>query len=218
MYEDMPGISPDRPHFRTADNRRWKTLEARVMDSNRFDTFVRSLGHAVPRRAALVGALGTGLGGLLIQVGVDIAAAKKRKKKKKCKGGKKKCGKKCIAKTACCISADCPAGADCVSGACVCPNGETNCGDVCVDLATDAANCGACGKVCEIDVCVHGACGCTTSLDCPATCGGCGTSVEDGSACVAKPDDEVACDDDDDCPLGAICVDTGGIPFCSGVC
>jgi hypothetical protein len=188
------------------------------MDADRFDTLVLALNSAVPRRVALVGVLSTGLAGLLTRLGAETAEAKK-KKRKKCKGGKKKCGKKCIAKTACCVSADCPASANCVSGACVCPNGETNCGDVCVDLATDAANCGACDKVCETDVCVHGACGCTTSLDCPATCGGCGTSVEGGSACVSKPAEQVECDDDDDCPLGAICLDGGDeINNCSAIC
>ncbi|HEU4382059.1 MAG TPA: hypothetical protein VFR85_01050 [Anaeromyxobacteraceae bacterium] len=44
----------------------------------------------------------------------------------------------------------------CVDGACVCPPGTFDCG-ICVDLATDPANCGRCGIVCT-GACSNGTC------------------------------------------------------------
>jgi hypothetical protein len=171
------------------------------MDQDRFDAFVLSLDTGVPRRSALIGTLGTGLAGLLTRLGVETAESKK-KKRKKCKGGKKKCGKKCILKTECCGG---------------CDEGETCCDGTCRDLATDVANCGACGNACATAECVHGSCACTGEDDCPDICS-CRSSVEGGSTCIAKPPETVECDDDDDCPLGAICFDTGESQICTGVC
>jgi hypothetical protein len=96
------------------------------MDADRFDAFELSLDRAVPRRVALVGALGTGLTALLTRFGVDIAAARKkrRKKKKKCKGGKKKCGKGC-----------CGAASACAVGICFCTGNEPQAGAKCRDVA-----------------------------------------------------------------------------------
>src|SRR5690606_4172985 len=37
----------------------------------------------------------------------------------------------------------------CNEGACGCPEGQLLCEGVCVDLASDATNCGTCGTVCE---------------------------------------------------------------------
>ena len=40
-----------------------------------------------------------------------------------------------------------------------CPTDQTRCGDACVDLQTDASNCGACGVVCPTgETCLGGAC------------------------------------------------------------
>jgi hypothetical protein len=172
------------------------------MDDNRFDTFVLVLNRVVPRRVALAGVLGTALAGLLTRLGVETAASRKRKRKK-CKGDKKKCGKKCILKTACCGG---------------CAAGETCCDGTCRDLAADGANCGACGRVCASATCIHGACGCADGGACPALCD-CRTSVEGELACTAKPGEPfVECENDDDCPLGANCFDAAVGTICSGVC
>jgi hypothetical protein len=62
-----------------------------------------------------------------------------------------------------------------------CPAGETRCGDVCVSLETDDANCGACGVGCGDSTCVAGAC-----------VGACGaTEVVCGARCCPR---ETGCD------------------------
>ena len=73
------------------------------------------------------------------------------------------CGKACSAITVC-------TGGTCqrkvtlpqptVAGATLCGAGQTDCGGGnCVDLATDAANCGACGNACAAgQVCFGGTC------------------------------------------------------------
>jgi hypothetical protein len=66
---------------------------------------------------------------------------------------------------------------ECVAGVCqvVCQEGYTLCGDACVDLSTDLANCGACGSDCESQLvavaCVEGEC---VRVDCPAALTNCG--------------------------------------------
>lgn len=42
----------------------------------------------------------------------------------------------------------CDAGQTCAGGTCLCPPGQTNCGDICVDLTNDVTNCGRCGNYC----------------------------------------------------------------------
>jgi hypothetical protein len=93
-----------------------------------------------------------------------------------------------------------PADADATpsdSGGCVAP--ETTCGGVCVSLASDPANCGACGNACTPgEVCSASACtsGCGVGLsNCggscvdlktdPANCGACATPCASGVACVS---------------------------------
>jgi hypothetical protein len=51
---------------------------------------------------------------------------------------------------------------------CDCPLGQTDCSDICVDLQTDAANCGACGTACGAgQPCADGVCHCLYG---PGTC------------------------------------------------
>jgi len=123
------------------------------MDPTRFDTFIRSLSQRtpeVPSRRTLLHALG----GLFAASAMTASEsdARRKGKHKKCKGGKKKCGKKCIPKSNCCTSADCDDGETCQNGSCVasvpCPPNQTRCGGQCVDTLTDSANCGACGNGC----------------------------------------------------------------------
>ncbi|MGA1393845.1 MAG: SUMF1/EgtB/PvdO family nonheme iron enzyme, partial [Phycisphaerales bacterium] len=53
---------------------------------------------------------------------------------------------------------------DCFAELGCCPDGQAACGGACVDLATDLANCGECGVVCDdgdpctVDACVDGVC------------------------------------------------------------
>jgi hypothetical protein len=146
------------------------------MDAERFDAVARALTDSTSRRTAL----GLSLGGLLGGVGLlgIEAKRKKRKKKKKCKGGTKKCGKRCIAADGCCTDAECVGGATCQSNACVCP---TEC---CVDADCPAA---VNGTVCRAEAC-RGVCGTAPH---PNTC------FEPPSICTSN---EQCCNDD--CALG----------------
>lgn len=79
----------------------------------------------------------------------------------------------------------------------VCPAGLAACGDACVHLSTDGANCGACGHACPAgSVCSGGTCAvscqaglslcdglCTNLLTDSAHCGVCGHACEVGWTC-----------------------------------
>jgi hypothetical protein len=109
---------------------------------------------------------------------------------KKCKGGKKKCGKKCISKKKCC-------------GGC---GEQTCCQGKCVDLATNPQHCGVCGNACRSGECVHGACTCNNFFDdCPQGVGcSCGLYVGGGGVCYHASDRQ--CAENDDCPIGSVCM------------
>lgn len=98
------------------------------MDRYRFAAFVRALFVAASRRAALSGLLGTALAALLARLGADDAVGKKKHKKKKCKGGKKKCGKKCVdlatSGAHCRACGNACATGGCVHGACTCASND----------------------------------------------------------------------------------------------
>lgn len=75
-----------------------------------------------------------------------------------------------------------------------CPEGQTACGDDCVDLQSSAAHCGSCDNECARgQSCVEGECACVDGEDCggacvdvetdPSNCGGCGTRCEEGERC-----------------------------------
>ncbi len=116
------------------------------MDANRFDVIARQIGKGVPRRAALGRLFGAGFATFLTRLGADEIEArqKRKKKKKKCKGGKKKCGKKCILKTECCGG---------------CGLAEECCDGTCFNLQTDAEHCGDCDTQCGAgEFCLDGAC------------------------------------------------------------
>jgi hypothetical protein len=171
------------------------------MDALRFDALVRSLHAGVTRRGfsrslAALGLTG-GLGSLLALS--DVGAKKKHKKKKKCKG-KRKCGKTCIAKTACCTDADCVnTGETCVNSACACPDGQDACGGACIDSCPasrvrDPNNCGCCRpsglmehecESAELDPCCSGS-------PCGTCCGG------ESTACPGRELND-ACSFDEQC-------------------
>lgn len=86
--------------------------------------------------------------------------------------------------------AGCPDGATCVAGACVCDAGLSLCPDGCVDLATDASNCKACGVAAAPEQCNGADDDCDTKIDetfiddvtgllyLDNACGGCGTNCQ----------------------------------------
>jgi hypothetical protein len=92
------------------------------------------------------------------------------------------------------LAAGCSPDRDCVPG-------TVRCGDACVVLAGDPANCGACGTVCSLgEVCSGGSCAlscaaplttceiagartCIDTLHDPAHCGACGSACPDGELC-----------------------------------
>jgi hypothetical protein len=90
------------------------------MDADHFDRLIRGFGLARPRRAML----SLSLGGVIAGLGRETAPAKnKGKGKKGCPKGKKKCGKKCIAKGECCHYYQCRrlcGNEDCINGKCQC--------------------------------------------------------------------------------------------------
>lgn len=79
----------------------------------------------------------------------------------------------------------------------VCPAPLATCGDTCVDLASDPANCGACGSACDDGLfCSAGACkdtcdealtrcddSCYDTAHDPRHCGGCGNECAAGEVC-----------------------------------
>jgi hypothetical protein len=60
--------------------------------------------------------------------------------------------------TACCEADDCRGNSICAGGTCQCQAGEEACGGACVDMMSDAANCGACGHDCLGGECALGVC------------------------------------------------------------
>ncbi len=84
--------------------------------------------------------------------------------------------------------------AGCPDEGALCVEGQTRCGEACVDISSASAHCGACGVACAgTEVCVEGACRCrsgatlcggqcvVTASD-PSHCGGC--AGEGGTACA----------------------------------
>ena len=103
------------------------------------------------------------------------------------------------------------------TGAAPCGDQETACGDDCVDTATDAANCGACGTVCAPgEVCTGSAC-VFTCLDPLTDCGG---------ACVNTQADLAHCGGcSAPCDAGEVCSNGGcalscqaSLTDCGGAC
>jgi hypothetical protein len=165
----------------------------RAMTKRRFDDLLRLFASGRSRRATLA-ALASGAFGASSLALVDDADAKRKrrrkKKRKKCKGDAKKCGKKCIAATACCSSSDCGNGA-CVGNTCSCNSGFKKCNGACIPL-NDC--CGACpgDTVCENGECI-----------CPAEC--CSTEECSGDLvcvegiCLCPAANAINCDGDELC-------------------
>lgn len=117
----------------------------------------------------------------------------------------------------------CAPGETCTAGVCgcggaACGTGQACCGGTCIDVTSDANNCGACGTRCTPNApsCVGGSCTCPESgRACTApTAGGGGFGGGGGSpgesccpgrGCVANTNTDcgcMACPDGDDCVVG----------------
>jgi hypothetical protein len=110
----------------------------------------------------------------------------------------------------------------------VCPDGQVVCGNACVDLAIDGANCGACGNACgTLGVCAAGNCGCAPgAVNCggtcadlrsdPAHCGACATACSGGTPACAEGGCAASCGPLHAC--GNACVDEQADRFNCGAC
>jgi hypothetical protein len=160
------------------------------MDESRFDQTLKAFAAASGRRTALR-ALGGAAMALLAVIGLpDVGDARKKKvknkKKKKCKGGTKKCGKKCIPATDCCTDADCDGGT-CVDGTCQCLGGSKPCDGACIPEGgcCNASDCDD-GNPCTQSVCNgNGTCSFPNKPDL-SYCGG--NNYCSGGVCATLPD------------------------------
>jgi len=163
-----------------------------TMEHHRLDQCARRLAANLSRRD-VAGLAGLGLAAWLIAPS-DLAARKKKKKPKKCKRGLQKCGKTCIAASACCggcapgqicYRGRCGAGAgDCPAGANVCgaPAYNTACaGDptcFCFQTVEGETRCGSSVTGCGT---------CTSSAQCAAMEPGLACGIAPVAACQCAP-------------------------------
>jgi hypothetical protein len=102
--------------------------------------------------------------------------------------------KKCTGATPVCSSCNCISSQACMA------QGKTDCSGACVDLASDAKNCGKCGNLClngqtcSAGMCISGSCapglttcsgGCVDLQKDPKNCGSCNTVCKAGEKCDA---------------------------------
>jgi len=123
------------------------------------------------------------------------------------------------------------AASGCTAKALTCPEGQTACGEVCVDTQTNPLYCGACNVTCPAGAsCTAGSCSCPASL--PDRCGlscvntqadkaNCGTCGHDcglgtcgAGACVCNPAPVALCPP----PAAGTCVDTSSNASNCGGC
>jgi hypothetical protein len=117
----------------------------------------------------------------------------------------------CVARA--CVGVACGVGEVCSQGHCVCGPGRTQCGDSCVDLALDDANCGMCGKACAAgESCAGSAC---LTRDCSFSCDALSVCVN--NACVERDCVGVVCPSGLTCHSGA-CGCAPGETSCGGAC
>jgi hypothetical protein len=108
------------------------------------------------------------------------------------------------------------------NGAAACLDNELCCeAGGCTDVLSDAANCGACGRVCSTGfACVAGACECDSVVDCggvadAAGAGGAGGASEGSAGGAGAPTAPIACVggscvcDGAACPVGQRCMADG---------
>ena len=110
-----------------------------------------------------------------------------------------------------CAGKGCGADDGC-GGSCGCGAGLTCCAGTCVDLATDPANCGQCGRSGISGGCIHGARTCADETQCPSVCD-CFKRLQGPPFACAPGLTMTTCTTDADCPLGSICTESN-----PGVC
>jgi hypothetical protein len=85
-----------------------------------------------------------------------------------------------------------------------CPEGQTRCGDRCVNLKTNERHCGSCRNRCRSNqTCCNG--NCVNLQRSERHCGSCGNRCPEGSECVGGTCSAVATN-----LLGCLCNDTSG--------
>jgi hypothetical protein len=161
------------------------------MDGARFDALVRSIETAVPRRSTLTGVFCAGLAVLAFRLRMEDSKANHKKKKKKCKGGKKKCGKKCFdlqTDATHCGSCDiaCGTGEFCLDGDCLVGIGTCEVGDDFCLNAQDKCN--------DFDTCE------------------CHVSFTGETRCASFPEEGFTCKE---CTTDAECAERGPGAFCA---
>lgn len=133
------------------------------MDETRFDELAKRMAHrGLSRRRLVAGVAGGSLGGLAALLGRQETDAFLCREP----------GVLCAKDAHCCSGT-------CVDDHCACPDAEqTVCGRTCVDLQTDAQNCGRCGQACaSTEICQGGHC-----LVGASACAG----LPDGTPCGAS--------------------------------
>ncbi len=198
------------------------------MDAGRFDDLLRSLFASPTRRGIGRTLAGLTLGGMLGKSALAEVEARKKRRKKKCKGGKKKCGKKCRdLQTDPLHCGSCGNRCDddmvCRDGDCLCPEGETECGETCCPSGQNCVD-GQCEAdlcppqlVCPLgQACVDGDCTCPIAA-CAAAIDPtndefedcfCAATVEGEQRCfanIACSSDPPACTTSSECGTGSAC-------------
>jgi hypothetical protein len=119
------------------------------VEDQKFDKMSRRLAGVTSRRGVIRGAVALALGGL--GVGAAMIGGQDAESALTCRA----LGRSCTRDGQCC-------GGVCRLSnrrrTCGCATGLTVCRNTCVDLKTDARNCGRCGRVCTGGGCVNGVC------------------------------------------------------------
>jgi len=178
------------------------------MDGSHFDGIVRGLATTLTRRRALAGLFGLAVAG----AASEASAAERRRPCQR-------------------LGVQCTRDGQCCSGicrtqelpgrrrrqVCACPAGLQACRGECVEVESDASNCGACGQSCNGGECIAGECTIACRQfdapcdDDPASC--CADLICDsssGSKCLKKVG--ATCQEDNDCsdlPISTGCI--GGL-------
>jgi hypothetical protein len=116
----------------------------------------------------------------------------------------------------------------------LCASDQLLCGDACVAVASDAANCGACGNACDAgNTCSEGVCRCDGGrVECgdacvdlesdPAHCGACGDACDGATLCTTDGEGATSCQDACALPAqtacGRACVALADDPWNCGAC
>lgn len=186
------------------------------MDDTRFaDVTKRTTSRLHRRGLGLLALLGFGAG--------SEAGAADNKKSRRCKANQQKCGNRCIPKSKCCKTSDCPrnSGQVCQENRCRCPNGKRLCNGVCfpADGCCANADCKP-TELCAEHRCVAGVGSCLADQDFCSN----GVKVQCNNVngtpcfCVADRSGQIRCGIDPPGPVAcssdASCASLGAGAFC----